>query len=75
MTYHMGSYNVPTVEEVDAALEALFAEKAVITVVDLCNRLHLSRSYAYNLANKLEKSGKLKDVGSRYRKLYVKGDG
>lgn len=75
MTYHMGSYNVPTVEEVDAALKALFAEKSVITVSDLCNRLHLSRSYAYNLANKLEKSGKLKDVGSRYRKLYVKGDG
>lgn len=71
-TYHSPEFAVPIPQEVDAALDALFAEKPVITVKDLRDALQLSNSYAYKLITQLEKEGKLRNVGSRYRKLFVR---
>lgn len=72
MTYKTGTSAVPTTEAIDAALERLFADGGVFTVSDLRHSLHLSQSYAYTLAARLEAEGKIVNVGTRHRKLYRK---
>ncbi|PTL33676.1 hypothetical protein C7120_03495 [Prevotella sp. oral taxon 376] len=47
----------------------------MITVGELQSTLGLSKSYAYKLTTRLESEGKLCDMGYRYRKLFVKGEG
>ena len=73
MTYRFGTSSVPTTEVVDSAIDELFAENPIITVADLRQKLGLSQSYAYQLSARLEAEGKLRSVGTRYRKLYTKG--
>lgn len=74
-TYQSALHSVPTPEEVEAALATLFAEQSFITTGDLRGQLHLSRSGTYRLAAELERSGKLQNVGTTYRKIYVRGEG
>lgn len=65
---------MPTDEEIAAALAHLFAESPLILVSDLQSALHISRPMAYRLSRRLESDGKLRNVGSRYRKMFVKGE-
>lgn len=74
-TYRRRASVVPTAEDIDAALAELFAESPVITVSALRHALHLSQAYAYILAERLAEEGKLKSVGTWYRKLYARGKG
>ncbi|MCR5078111.1 MAG: HU family DNA-binding protein [Prevotella sp.] len=69
----LGKSSVPTADEVKLTLDSLFAKSPVITVNDLCRQMPLSRSYAYKLVKQLEENGKLRNIGTRYRKLYIKG--
>lgn len=73
MTYRFGTSSVPTTEVVDSAIDELFTENPIITVADLRQKLGLSQSYAYQLSARLEAEGKLRSVGTRYRKLYTRG--
>ena len=74
VTYRHGTSSVPTAELTDKALDDLFSAKPFITVADLRDYLNLSSANAYRIAARLEAKGKLRDVGSRYRKAYVRGD-
>ena len=73
VTYRHGISSVPTAELTDKALDDLFSAKPFITVTDLRDYLNLSSANAYRIAARLEAEGKLRDVGSRYRKAYVRG--
>mgnify|MGYP001675839758 CR=1 FL=1 len=73
VTYRHGTSSVPTAELTDKALDDLFSAKPFITVADLRDYLNLSSANAYRIAARLEAEGKLRDVGSRYRKAYVRG--
>ena len=75
MTYRQDPYSMPTDAEVDAALDRLFAETDYIFIGDLRAELNLSKASAYRLARRLEAQGKLHNAGSRYRKMYVRGNG
>ncbi|MFC2457558.1 MAG: DNA-binding domain-containing protein [Prevotella intermedia] len=74
VTYRHGTSSVPTAELTDKALDDLFSAKPFITVADLRDYLNLSSANAYRIAARLEAEGKLRDVGSRYRKAYVRGE-
>ena len=74
VTYRHGTSSVPTAELIDKALDDLFSAKPFITVADLRDYLNLSSANAYRIAARLEAEGKLRDVGSRYRKTYVRGE-
>lgn len=74
VTYRHGISSVPTAELTDKALDDLFSAKPFITVADLRDYLNLSSANAYRIAARLEAEGKLRDVGSRYRKAYVRGE-
>ena len=71
-TYRQEPYGRPSAEDVEAALERLFAESDYIFVGDLRAELHLSKSAAYRLACKLEAEGKLRNAGSPHNKMYVR---
>ena len=73
-TYSSETCTMPTDEEIAAALAHLFAESPLILVSDLQSALHISRPMAYRLSRRLESDGKLRNVGSRYRKMFVKGE-
>ena len=73
VTHRYEPHRTPTPQDVDAALARLFAEADYIFVGDLQAELHLSRPVAYRLARRLEAEGKLENVGSRYRKMFVRG--
>ena len=75
VTYRYEPHATPTAEEIEAALDRLFAESDYIFVGDLRSELHLSKPVAYRLARRLEAEGKLHNAGSRYRKMYVRGEG
>ncbi|SUB87427.1 DNA-binding domain-containing protein [Prevotella denticola] len=75
ITYEQGVSSVPTAQDIDNAIDELFAIKPVITVADLRRRLNLSSAYSYRIADRLTKEGKLRNVGSWHRKVYVKGNG
>lgn len=75
VTYTHGTPTVPTDEALDAALQHLLDTLPVVTVADLRQHLNLSRSHAYRLAARLEAEGKLRDISTTTRKLYVKGEG
>lgn len=72
-TYRSRLHATPTPEEVDTALTCLFAAADYIFPNNLQTTLHLSKSMTYRLLRSLESEGKLRNVGSRYRKMYVKG--
>ena len=65
---------MPTAELTNKALDDLFSAKPFITVADLRDYLNLSSANAYRIAARLEQEGKLRDVGARYRKAYVRGE-
>lgn len=72
VTYRSEPHAMPTPEEVDAALDRLFAASQVILVGDLRSELRLSSTLAYRLAAKLEAEGRIENIGSKYRKMLVK---
>lgn len=72
VTYTYGTPTVPTDEVLYAGVERLCADKPVFTVGDLRSHLHLSRSYAYRLASRLEAEGLIRNVGTARRKLFCK---
>ena len=72
-TYRSRLHATPSPAEVDTALTRLFAAADYIFANDLQTALHLSKSMTYRLLRSLESEGKLRNVGSRYRKMYVKG--
>ncbi len=74
MTYRHGTTSVPSPQEIDTALDELFAEKPFITVDDLRRHLGLSTTNAYRIADRLNTEGRLHNIGSRYRKLYERGE-
>ena len=73
ITNHVGTSSVPTDEQITAALDDLFSHKPVITVADLRDYLNLSSANAYRIIARLEAEGKIHNINSRYRKLYVRG--
>lgn len=72
-TYRSRLHATPSPTEVDTALTRLFAAADYIFANDLQTALHLSKSMTYRLLRSLESEGKLRNVGSRYRKMFVKG--
>ena len=68
-------HTTPTDKEIDAALDQLFASSSFIVVDDLPSALHICRSVAYRIARRLEAEGKLRNVGSPRRKIFVRGEG
>lgn len=72
-TYRSRLHATPSPAEVDTALTRLFAAADYIFANDLQTALHLSKSMTYRLLRSLESEDKLRNVGSRYRKMYVKG--
>lgn len=72
-TYRSAPHAKPTPAEVDAALLQLFAASPALTVSQLREHLHLSSYAAYRLAATLEKTGKVRNVGSPRHKVFVKG--
>ncbi len=68
-------HTTPTDKEIDAALDQLFASSSFIVVADLPSALHICRSVAYRIARRLEAEGKLRNVGSPRRKIFVRGEG
>ncbi len=80
ITFENGTYrNTPFSDTddhaTDATLKALFAHQSFITVGDLRAHLNLSQSSAYRLAARLVEEGRLRNAGTPYRKMFVKGDG
>lgn len=73
-TYRFRSPSMPTEKEIDSAIEALLAEKPYMTVDDLRDRLNLSQSTAYRITKHLCEGGRLRNIGTRYRKAYVRAD-
>lgn len=73
VTYRTKPHALPTEAEVETALKRLFAESVCIFVGDLRAELHLSSTVAYRLARRLEAEGRLRNVGSPYRKVFVDG--
>ena len=71
-TYKDGTSTLPIKSAVNAALKELFDESPIITVNDLCRRLNLSTTYAYQLTAQLEREKKIINIGSRYRKMFKK---
>jgi len=74
-TYKQEPYGRPSTEDVAAALDRLFVESDYIFIGDLQSELRLSKSAAYRLAHRLEADGQLRNAGSPYRKMYVRGEG
>lgn len=74
-TYRSQDFAIPSAENVETVLHHLFAEQPVITVSHLRRALALSKTYAYELAKKLEETGRLRNIGSPHRKLFVRGEG
>ncbi len=72
-TYRAQQHDMPTEENIAAALDRLFADSSCIIVNDLRAELRISGSMAYRLATRLEKEGKLCNIGTRYRKMFVRG--
>ena len=64
-TYKDGTPSLPMRQAVNAALKELFDESPIITVNDLCRRLNLSTTYAYQLTAQLEREKKIINIGSR----------
>ena len=60
--------------EIDNALRLLFAQQQVLTVGQLQDYLHLRHTFAYRLVKTLEKKGKIRNIGSVYRKVFVPGE-
>lgn len=73
VTYRTKPHALPTEAEVETALKRLFAESVCIFVGDLRAELHLSSTVAYRLARRLEAEGRLRNIGSPYRKVFVDG--
>ncbi len=69
-THHYGNASIPTAEDIDQALEELFAAKSVITIADLRRYLNLSASTAYRIAERLEAAGRIHNIGTRRLKLF-----
>ena len=74
-TYKQEPFGRPSTEDVAAALDRLFVESDYIFIGDLQSELRLSKSAAYRLAHRLEADGQLRNAGSPYRKMYVRGEG
>ena len=72
-TYRSRLHATPSPAEVDTALTRLFAAADYLFANDLQTALHISKSMTYRLLRSLESDGKLRNVGSRYRKMFVKG--
>ena len=60
--------------EIDNALRLLFAQQQVLTVGQLQDYLHLCHTFAYRLVKNLEMKGKIRNVGSVHRKVFVPGE-
>ena len=60
--------------EIDNALRLLFAQQQVLTVGQLQDYLHLRHTFAYRLVKSLEKKGKIRNIGSVHRKVFVPGE-
>lgn len=69
-THHCGNASIPTAEDIDQALEELFAAKSVITIADLRRHLNLSASTAYRIVERLETAGRIHNIGTRRLKLF-----
>ena len=73
-TYKQGPYGRPSTEDVAAVLDRLLVESDYIFIGDLQSELRLSKSAAYRLAHHLKADGLLRNAGSPYRKMYVRGE-
>ena len=60
--------------EIDNALRLLFAQQQVLTVGQLQDYLHLRHTFAYRLVKNLEMKGKIRNIGSAHRKVFVPGE-
>ena len=60
--------------EIDNALRLLFAQQQVLTVGQLQDYLHLRHTFAYRLVKNLEMKGKIRNIGSVHRKIFVPGE-
>ena len=60
--------------EIDNALRLLFAQQQVLTVGQLQDYLHLRHTFAYRLVKNLEMKGKICNIGSVHRKIFVPGE-
>ena len=60
--------------EIDNALRLLFTQQQVFTVGQLQDYLHLRHTFAYHLVKALEKKGKIRNIGSVHRKVFVPGE-
>lgn len=72
-TYRDGFYDAPTDEEIDAALVRLFDAQEVVVTSRLLRELGVSRSVGYRLVKRLEAEGKLRNVGTPHRKIFMRG--
>ncbi|WP_462346968.1 hypothetical protein [Alloprevotella tannerae] len=52
----------------------MFAQQQVLTVGQLQDYLHLRHTFAYRLVKALEKKGKIRNIGSVHRKVFVPGE-
>lgn len=74
VTYRDGDYDRLTGREVDERLLRLFEEKEVVLATHLRQALAVSRSVLYRLVQQLEAEGKIRNVGTPRRKIFVKGE-
>ena len=74
ITYRHSAAPVPSEQEIDAALDELFAEKSVITANDFRRHLWIAHTTAYRILNRLEAEGRLRDVSTLRSKLYMRGE-
>ena len=72
-TYRDGFYDAPTDEEIDAALVRLFDAQEVVVTSRLLRELGVSRSVGYRLVKRLETEGRLRNVGTPHRKIFMRG--
>lgn len=73
VTYRTEAYACPSASEVDAVLKRLFERADFILPAHLRHELHLSESTTYRWVHRLLEEGKIINVGTRQRKIFVRG--
>lgn len=73
VTYRTEAYACPSASEVDAVLKRLFERADFILPTHLRHELHLSESTTYRWVHRLLEEGKIINVGTRQRKIFVRG--
>ena len=73
-TYQESISSIPKREDIDNAIVTLLSNQPFFSIRELRQYLNLSQVNAYRIAKKLEKEGKIRNIGKGRSKLFILND-